>query len=175
MCSPISLWPALLYVCVSDLAVTHTVIPLGECWMRFLGYCIVLSKLLRIKTLWMPNWWVGSGACAVHLHVVATSWWSAVTAVSGSHKWFCESGDKSGLGMRLRAGRKRRKRKRNPGLSKFSYLPAGYVRLPLRSVYSENVLYSALCSLLSPVFCVVWNFASIPMYRENETPYAIPT
>ena len=41
--------------------------------------------------------------------------------------------------------------------------------------YSKTVLYSALRSLLSPVFCVFWNFTPIPMYRENKTPYAIPT
>ena len=51
----------------------------------------------------------------------------------------------------------------------------GYVRLPLRSVSSKTVLYSAVRSLLSPVFCVFSNFAPIPMYRENETPCAIPT
>ena len=55
------------------------------------------------------------------------------------------------------------------------YFSAGYVRLPLRSVYSKTVLYSAVRSLLSPVFCVFSNFAPIPMYRENETPCAIPT
>ena len=33
----------------------------------------------------------------------------------------------------------------------------------------------AVRSLLSPVFCVFSNFAPIPMYRENETPCAIPT
>ena len=46
--------------------------------------------------------------------------------------------------------------------------------LPLRSVSSKTVLYSAVHSLLSAVFCVFSNFAPIPMYRENETPCAIP-
>ena len=27
----------------------------------------------------------------------------------------------------------------------------------------------------SLVLCVFWNFAPIPFYRENKTPYAIPT
>ena len=66
-------------------------------------------------------------------------------------------------------------RKWKSGFSKRGYFSVGYVRLPLRSVYSKTVLYLAVRSLLSPVFCVFSNFASIPMYRENETPCAIPT
>ena len=86
-----------------------------------------------------------------------------------------QSSAESGLGMRHSWRKRRRKRKQKPGVSKFSYLPAGYVRLLAFRIYSKTILYSALRSLLSPVFCVVWNFASIPMYRENETAYAIPT
>ena len=47
----------------------------------------------------------------------------------------------------------------------------GYVRLRLRSVYSKTVLYSAVRSLLSLVFCVFSNFAPIPMYRETFYDY----
>ena len=61
-----------------------------------------------------------------------------------------------------------RRRKRKPGILKFGYFSAGYLHLPLRSVYSKTVLYSGLRSLLSPVFCVFWNFDLIPMYRETE-------
>lgn len=75
-CVVLDLWPDLLCICVSDLTDTHTVISLGEFWMRFLGYCIVLSELPRIKTLWMLNWWECSGvwcsasSCGSNLLVV---------------------------------------------------------------------------------------------------------
>ena len=70
--------------------------------------------------------------------------------------------------------KKKKKKKMKTGIFEARYFSAGYVRLPLRSVSSKTVLYSAVRSLLSAVFCVFSNFAPIPMYRENETPCAIP-
>ena len=66
--------------------------------------------------------------------------------------------------------RRRRRKKRKPGVSKHGYFSVVYVCLPVRPVYSKNILYSALHSRLSPVFCIFWNFAPISMYRENKTP-----
>ena len=64
--------------------------------------------------------------------------------------------------------------KRKPGVSKCDCFSAGQVRLPLRSVYSKTVLYSALRSPLSSVFRVLCNFAPILMYRGKRNTLCHP-
>ena len=39
-----------------------------------------------------------------------------------------------------------------------------------RSEYRKTILYLALHSLLSCIFCTFLNFASIPLYRETKQP-----
>ena len=71
--------------------------------------------------------------------------------------------------------KKKKKKKMKTGSFEARLFLSGICSLAFRSVYSKTVLYSALLSLLSAVFCVFWNFAPIPMHRENKAPCAITT
>ena len=51
----------------------------------------------------------------------------------------------------------------------------GVYLLAFKVSYSVTVLWLTLLSLVSVIISIFRIYAPIPMYRENETPYTIPT
>ena len=113
-------------------AVSVSLSPQSRRWMRFNN---LIPSIDRGNTHKVNAWiWLALAICALHVTNCQTNNHGNVCWVTGPIATA--------------------KRKQKPGVSKHGYFSAGYVHLPLRSVYSKTVLYSALRSLLSPVFCV---------------------